>query len=135
MSTASPDTCGDVSGVATQRAASSSRAVLRDRLVEQLLLVRRGTPAAVDVELDPVVRGIRCGLAQGTEEGRVEVGHGRILVVEDRHAVRDDPVGLAKRTVGRRLRAARDARRALAARRRRRDGGCGVERREPASDR
>ena len=36
--------------------------------MEELLLVRRGTPAAIDDELDPVVRGIRRGLAQGTEE-------------------------------------------------------------------
>ena len=35
--------------------------------MEQLLLVLRGTPAAVDEELDPVVRGIGRGLAQGTE--------------------------------------------------------------------
>ena len=83
--------------MATHRAASARRAVLRDRLVEQLLLVRRGTPAAVDVELDPVAPGIRRGLAERTEERRVEVGHGRILVVEDRHAVRDLAVGDAQR--------------------------------------
>ena len=46
------------------------RAVLRDRLVEELLLVLRGAPAAVDDELDPVVRGIGRGLAQGTEQRR-----------------------------------------------------------------
>jgi len=34
--------------------------------MEELLLVRRGTPATVDDELDPFVRGIRRGLAQGT---------------------------------------------------------------------
>jgi hypothetical protein len=64
-----------------------------------LVLVLRGTPAAVDVELDPVARGIRCGLAEGTEERRIKVGHGRIFVIEDGHAVRDDTVSLAKCTV------------------------------------
>ena len=68
--------------------------------MEELLLVRRGTPAAVDDELDPVVRGIRCGPAQGTEEGRIEVGHTRNLVVEDRRAVGNGTVGLAKRAGG-----------------------------------
>ena len=36
--------------------------------MEEVFLVRRGTPAAVDEELDPVVRGIGGRLAQGTEE-------------------------------------------------------------------
>ena len=63
-----------------------------------MLLVLRGTPAAVDEELDPVVRGIGCGLAQGTEESWIEVGHTRNLVIEDRRAVGDGTVGLAKRT-------------------------------------
>ena len=63
-----------------------------------MFLVRRGTPAAVDEELDAVVRGIRCGPAQGTEESWIEVGHGRNLVVEDRRAVGDGTVGLAERT-------------------------------------
>ena len=63
-----------------------------------MFLVRRGTPAAVDVELDAVVRGIRCGLAQGTEESGIEVGHGRNLVIEDRRAVGDGTVSLAERT-------------------------------------
>ncbi len=76
------------------------RAVLRDRLAEQLLLVLRGTPAAVDEELDPVVRGIGRGLAQGTEQSGVEVGHTRNLVIEDRRAVGDGTVGLAERTDG-----------------------------------
>ena len=66
--------------------------------MEQLLLVRRGTPAAVDDELDPVVRGVRRGSAQGTEQSRIEVGHARNPVVEDRRAVGDGTVGLAERT-------------------------------------
>ena len=106
------------SGVATQRAASASGAVLRDRLTEQLLLVLRGTPAAVDDELDPVVRGIGRGLAQGTDQIWIELGHTRNLVVEDRRAVGDGTVGLAERAtvltaadLGARLRARRWARR------------------------
>ena len=74
------------------------RAVLRDRLAEQLFLVLRGTPAAVDEELDAVVRGIRCSLAQGPEESGIEVGHARNLVIEDRRAVGDGTVSLAERT-------------------------------------
>ena len=67
--------------------------------MEELLLVLRGTPAAIDEELDPVARGIRCGLAEGTEERWIKVGHGRKFVIEDRHAVRDDTVSLAKCTM------------------------------------
>ena len=67
--------------------------------MEELLLVGRGTPAAVDDELDPVVCGIVCGPAQGTEESRVEVGYTRNLVIEDRRPVGDGTVGLAKRTM------------------------------------
>ena len=66
--------------------------------MEELLLVRRGTPATVDDELDPVARGIRRGLAQGTEERWIEVGDTRNLAVEDGRAVGDGAVGLAKRT-------------------------------------
>src|SRR5262245_6754310 len=72
------------------------RAVLRDRLIEELFLVFRGTPAAVDVQLDPVAGRVRRSLAKGTEESWVELGHGRILVVEDRHAVGDDTVSLTE---------------------------------------
>jgi hypothetical protein len=61
-----------------------------------LFLVLRGTPAAIDEELDLVVRGISCGPAQGTKQIGVEVGHGRNFVIEDRHAVRDDAICLAK---------------------------------------
>ncbi len=50
------------------------------------------------MELDPVVGGIRCRLAQGTEESRIEVGDTRNLVIEDRRAVGDGAVSLAKRT-------------------------------------
>jgi hypothetical protein len=64
-----------------------------------LFLVLRGTPATLDVEFDPVARSLRCGLAEGTEESWIEVGHGRNFVIEDRHAVRDDTVSLARRTM------------------------------------
>jgi len=66
--------------------------------MEELLLVLRGTPAAVDEELDPVVRGIGCSSPQGAEQSRVEVGNTRNLVVEDRRAVGDGTVSLAGRT-------------------------------------
>ena len=63
-----------------------------------MLLVLRGAPATIDEELDPVVRGISCSLAQGTEQIRVEVGYTRNLVIKDRRAVGDGSVRLAKRT-------------------------------------
>jgi hypothetical protein len=66
--------------------------------MEELFLVLRGPPAAIDEELDPVVRGISCSLAQGTEQIGVEVGYTRNLVIEDRRAVGDGTVSLAKRT-------------------------------------
>jgi hypothetical protein len=66
--------------------------------MEELLLVLRGTPATVDEELDPTVRGVSCSLAQGTEESRIKVGHTRKLVIKDRRAVGDGTVSLAKRT-------------------------------------
>ena len=66
--------------------------------MKQVFLVLRGTPAAVDEEPDPVVRGISCSLAQGTEQIRVEVGYTRNPVIEDRRAVGDDTVSLAKCT-------------------------------------
>jgi hypothetical protein len=72
--------------------------------MEELLLVRRGTPAAIDDELDAVVCGIRCGLAQGTEESWIQVGYTRDLVIKDRRAVGDGTVSLAKCTT---LRAAK----------------------------
>jgi hypothetical protein len=62
-----------------------------------LLLVLRGTPATVDDELDAVVRCVRRGLAQGAEERRTEFGDTRNLVIEDRRAVGDGTVSLAKR--------------------------------------
>ncbi len=72
--------------------------VLGNRLPQKLILVLRGTPATIDEELDPVVRGVSCSLAQGTEQIGVEVGYPRNLVSKDRRAVGDDTVSLAKRT-------------------------------------
>ena len=72
--------------------------VLRDRLTKKLILVLRGTPATIDDELDPVVRGIGCSLAQGTEQIGVEVGYTRTLVIKDRRAVGDGTFSLARRT-------------------------------------
>jgi hypothetical protein len=66
--------------------------------MEQLLLVLRGTPAAIDVELDPVACGISCSLAQGTDESWSEVGYTGNLVIEDRRAVGNGTVSFTKRT-------------------------------------
>jgi hypothetical protein len=74
------------------------RAVLQHRLTKKLSLIVPGTPATVDDELDPVVRGIGCCPAQGTEESWIEVGYTRNLVIEDRRAVGDGTVGHAKST-------------------------------------
>jgi hypothetical protein len=72
--------------------------VLGNRLTKKPILVLRGTPATLDEELDSVVRGISCSLAQGTEQIGVEVGYTRNLVIKDRRAVGDGTVSLAKRT-------------------------------------
>ena len=66
--------------------------------MQELFLVLRGTPATIDEELDPVVRGISCRLAQGTKQIRVEVGYTRNPVIKDRRAVGDGTVSLARRT-------------------------------------
>jgi hypothetical protein len=63
-----------------------------------LFLVLPRTPAAIDEELDAVVCGISCSLAQGTEESWLEVGHARNLVIEDCRARGDGTVSLATRT-------------------------------------
>ena len=66
--------------------------------MKKLSLIVPGTPATVDDELHPVVRGIGCCPAQGSEESWIEVGYTRNLVIEDRRAVGDGTVGLAKGT-------------------------------------
>ena len=66
--------------------------------MEQLLLILRGAPATIDKNLDPIPGGIRCSLAQGTEESWIKVGYTRNLVIKDCRAVRDGTVSLAKRT-------------------------------------
>jgi len=50
-------------------------------------------------EDDPVGPRIRRGPAEGIEEGRIEVGDGRVGLVEDCHAVGDDAVGPIDDTV------------------------------------
>ena len=108
-----PDTCADVSGVATHRAASCSEPYFetpRGGAVPGT----RGTPAAVDVELDAVVGGIRCRPAQGTEESRIKVGDAGTCR-RRRRAVGDGTVGTsrtASATGSRRLRRSRQRRRA-----------------------
>jgi hypothetical protein len=72
--------------------------VLGNRLTKKLILVLRGTPATIDEELDPGVRGISCSLAQGTEQSWIKVAYTRNLVIKDRRAVGDGTVSLAKRT-------------------------------------
>ena len=66
--------------------------------MEQPLLVFRGTPAAVDEELDAVVSGINCSPAQGSEESWIEVRYARNLAIEDRRAVGYGAISLAKHT-------------------------------------
>ena len=75
------------------------RAVLGDRLAKKLILVLRGAPSAVDVELDAVVSGIRRRFAQGLEQIGVEVGYAGILVIKHRHAVGEGTVILGDGTV------------------------------------
>ena len=72
--------------------------VLGNGLTKKLILVLRGTPATIDEEFDPVVCGIRCSSAQGTEESWIKVRYTRNLVIKDRRAVGDGTVSHAKRT-------------------------------------
>ena len=74
------------------------RAVLRDRLAKKLILVLRGAPAVVDIELDAVGGGIRHRFAQGPEQIKVEVDYAGIMVVEHRHAVGEGTVSLGNGT-------------------------------------
>ncbi|SRR5688572_16276049 len=66
--------------------------------MKQLFLVCTGTPATLEEELDAFAGGIRCTLAQGTEQLGVEVGYARRIVVKDRRAVWDHAVSLTKPT-------------------------------------
>jgi len=79
-----------------------------------LFLVLRGTPAAIDEELDAVVRGFSRSLAQGIAESWIKVGDTRNLVIKDRRAVGDGTVTLAKLTT---VRTPKDERGARLARR------------------
>ena len=84
--------------MATQRAASASDPYSETASQKKLVLVLRGTPATIDDQLDPVVRRIGSSVAQDTEQIGVEVGYTRDLVIEDRRAVGDGTVSLAKHT-------------------------------------
>ena len=75
------------------------RAVLQDRLLEQSRLVVPRAPATIDEELDPVAPGVGCSAAQCAEKSRIEVRYPRDLVGEDRRAVGDGTVSLAKRSM------------------------------------
>jgi hypothetical protein len=66
--------------------------------VKESFLVRLGTPAAIDDERDAVVRCSSRTLAERTQESWVKVGYTRNIVIEDRCAIRDGTVSLAKRT-------------------------------------
>jgi hypothetical protein len=71
---------------------------MRDGLAEWFFLLLRGTPAAVDGELDAVVSGIRCSSMQGVEERRVQVGYPRDFFVKDRRAIGDATITFVKGT-------------------------------------
>ena len=59
--------------MATYRAASFSEPYSAMASRSSLLLELLGTPAAIDGERDPVARSLRCGLAQGNEQIRIEL--------------------------------------------------------------
>src|SRR3954454_2966685 len=64
-----------------------------------MLLVRRGTPATVDEELDPVVGCSSCSLTQGATEVWRELGDTWHVVVEDCRPIGDGTVSRGKRTM------------------------------------
>ena len=102
MSTASPDTCADVSGVATQRAASSSEPYFATASRRSCSWYAAERQPLSTWNATPSSGGIGRGPAQRVEQVGVEVGHARDLVVEDRRAVGDGTVGLAERRGARR---------------------------------
>lgn len=61
--------------------------------MEQLSLIVRRAPAALDDELDAILFGIPCGTTQGTDQTGIEVGDGRVIVSEDRDIVRNNTIG------------------------------------------
>jgi hypothetical protein len=68
------------------------RAVLRDRITKELVLILPRAPATLHNDLDAVPGRIPCSLAEGTEQTGIEVGHGRNIGIEDPHAVRDGAI-------------------------------------------
>ena len=61
-------------------------------------MIFSGTPATIEEELDPVVCGIRCIPAQGTEEIWIKVGYTRNPVIKECRGVGVGTVSLANRT-------------------------------------
>jgi hypothetical protein len=75
------------------------RSVLGDGLTEKLRLVRDRTPSTVDLERDAAPGCIGRSSSEGVEQARIEVGHGRDRVIEDRGAIGDETVSFAKRAI------------------------------------
>ncbi|SMB97240.1 hypothetical protein SAMN00790413_06437 [Deinococcus hopiensis KR-140] len=73
---------------------------LRHCLNAKLFLVRRGTPAAGDQDLDAPACSGRCRLTKGTGEGRIKPGHRRIRVIKGAHAVGNEAVCPAQFPLG-----------------------------------
>ena len=65
--------------------------------MKQAPLVRRGAPATVDNDSDPIPCGIRGRVAERLEQIWIEVGHGRNVIIECRQADRDGAIRLANR--------------------------------------
>ena len=83
-------------GVATHRAASFSEPYFEIASWSSCSWYSGERQPLSTKKLDPVVRGISCSLAQGTEESWIKVGYTRNLVVKDRRAVGDGTVSLAE---------------------------------------
>lgn len=80
---------------------SRDRTVLRDRLTKKLVLVRAGSPTALDEERHAIFRSVCCRASKGAAEVGTELRHGGVFVLEDGHAGRNDSVFLAGKTSGR----------------------------------
>ena len=65
--------------------------------MKQAPLVRRGAPATVDNDRDPIPCGIRGRVAERIEQIWIEIGHGRNVIIECRQAGRDGAIRVANR--------------------------------------
>ena len=65
--------------------------------MKKLILVLRGAPSAVDVELDAVFSGIRRRFVQGLEQIGIEVGYAGIPVIKHCRAAGEGTVSLGSR--------------------------------------